>query len=236
MEQQDRNLSLCNLQKRNFLSLNLQGMGLQSCNLQERSLLSCKLQDSNSLSCNFQDRGLLSCHLHDRNFLSCNLQGRGLLSCKLQDRNFLSCNLHDRSFLTGKLRDVSNVRLNFRKFYCWWFGNLACGDLIGTNGIEKDLVHGPPGLVWGKGLVWLSVSEVLIWSGRETEGLVLVFMSFCSTLILSGGWWHGISSFFLILFEGKRWWGEFKIGLVVLAKSKPRGAFHHAAFVFALST
>ena len=31
--------------------------------------------------------------------------------------------------------------------------NLTCGDLIGTNGIEKDLVHGPPGLVWGKGLV-----------------------------------------------------------------------------------
>ena len=27
------------------------------------------------------------------------------------------------------------------------------GDLIGTNGIEKDLVHGPPGLVWGKELV-----------------------------------------------------------------------------------
>ena len=80
------------------------------------------------------------------------------------------------------------------------------------------------------------MSEVLIWSGRETEGLVLVFMSFCSTLILSGGWWHGISSFFLILFEGKRWHGEFKIGLIVSAKSKPRGAFQHAAFAFALST
>ena len=30
--------------------------------------------------------------------------------------------------------------------------------------------------------------------------------------------------------------GEFKIGLIVLAKSKPREAFHHAAFVFAQST
>ena len=58
----------------------------------------------------------------------------------------------------------------------------------------------------------------------------------CSTLIFSGGWWHGISSFFLILFEGKRWHGEFKIGLIVSAKSKPRGAFQHAAFAFALST
>ena len=69
------------------------------------------------------------------------------------------------------------------------------------------------------------MSEVLIWSGRETEGLVLVFMSFCSTLILSGGWWHGISSFFLILFVEKRRRGEFKIGLIVLADSKPKGHF-----------
>ena len=42
----------------------------------------------------------------------------------------------------------------------------------------------------------------------------------CITLTLSGGWWHGISFFFLILFEGKRRRGEFKIGLIVLAKSK----------------
>ena len=57
-----------------------------------------------------------------------------------------------------------------------------------------------------------------------------------STLIPSGGWWHKISTFFLILFEGKRRRGEFKIGLIVLVKLKPRGAFHHAAFVFALSS
>ena len=60
----------------------------------------------------------------------------------------------------------------------WTLGNLTCGDLIGTNGIEKDLVHGSPGLVWGKRLAWLSASEILIWSGRETEGLVLIFLSF----------------------------------------------------------
>ena len=42
--------------------------------------------------------------------------------------------------------------------------------------------------------------------------------------------------FFLTLFEGKRKRGEFKNGLNFLAKSKPRGAFHHAAFMFALST
>ena len=58
----------------------------------------------------------------------------------------------------------------------------------------------------------------------------------CSTLILSGESWHGISSFFLILFEGITRRGEFKIGMIVLTKSKPSGAFHHAAFVFALST
>ena len=61
--------------------------------------------------------------------------------------------MHDRNFLTGKLRAVSNARLNFRKSYLSRFRNLACGDLIGTNGIEKDLVDGSPGLVWGKGLV-----------------------------------------------------------------------------------
>ena len=133
------------------------------------------------------------------------------------------------------LRDASNARLNFRKSCLWWFRNHACGDLTGTNGIEKDMVHGPPGLVWGKGLVWLSVSEVLIWSGRKTRPSFDIFVV-CSTLILSGGWWRRIWSFFLILFEGKRRWGEFKIGLIVLAKSKPRGAFHHAAFMFALST
>ena len=63
-----------------------------------------------------------------------------------------------------------------------------------------------------------------------------IFDIFVVTLILSGGWWHRISSFFLILLEGKRRQGDFKIGLIVLAKSKPRGAFHHAAFVFGPST
>ena len=75
-------------------------------------------------------------------------------------------------------RDVSNARLNFRKSYMWSFTNPACGDLIGINRIEKNLVHEPSGLVLGKGLAWLSVSEVLIWSERETEGLVLIFLSF----------------------------------------------------------
>ena len=52
----------------------------------------------------------------------------------------------------------------------------------------------------------------------------------CSTLILSGGWWHRISSFFLILFKGKRRRGEFKIGLIVLAKSKPKGSISSCSF------
>ena len=49
-------------------------------------------------------------------------------------------------------RDVSNARLNFRKSYMWSFTNPACGDLIGINRIEKNLVHEPSGLVLGKGL------------------------------------------------------------------------------------
>ena len=56
---------------------------------------------------------------------------------------------------------------------------------------------------------------------RPSFGIFVV----CSTLILSGVWWHRVWSFFLILFEGKRRRGEFKIGLMVLDKSKPREAF-----------
>ena len=52
----------------------------------------------------------------------------------------------------------------------------------------------------------------------------------CITFILSGGWWHGISFFLLILFEGKKRRGEFKIGLVVLAKSKPKGSISSCSF------
>ena len=62
----------------------------------------------------------------------------------------------------------------------WALWNLSCGDLeimlvviwLELTGLKTT------GLVWGKGLVWLSVSEVFIWSGRETERLVLIFLSF----------------------------------------------------------
>ena len=36
--------------------------------------------------------------------------------------------------------------------------------------------------------------------------------------------------FFLILFDGKRRRGEFKIGLIVLAKSKPKGSISLCSF------
>ena len=36
--------------------------------------------------------------------------------------------------------------------------------------------------------------------------------------------------FFLILFEGKRRRDEFKIGLIVLAKSKPKGSISSCSF------
>ena len=36
--------------------------------------------------------------------------------------------------------------------------------------------------------------------------------------------------FFLILFKGKRRRGEFKIGLIVLAKSKPKGSISTCSF------
>ena len=47
--------------------------------------------------------------------------------------------------------DVVQTRANFKRFYLWSFKNPACGDFIGSNGIVKDQVHVPHGLVWGKG-------------------------------------------------------------------------------------
>ena len=135
-----------------------------------RSFASYNLQDSNIPLWNMQDSKLLSC----------NLQGSSFLLCNLEDSNFLWCNLHERNFVIENLVDGDIIVgwLNFGRSYLWWFRNLACCDLFGINRIEKELVHGPPGLVWGKVLVWLSVSKDLIWSGRETEGLVLIFLSF----------------------------------------------------------
>ena len=180
-----RNFPSYNLQGSSILSCNFQDSNILSCNMQDSKLLSRNLQDSSFLSCNLQDSGFVLCNLQNDSFLRCDLQDSSILSCNLHDRNFLSCNLQDknfpwcnRNFLTGKLKNVSNAGLNFRKSYLWWFRNLVCGDFIGTNEIETDLFHGSAGLAWGKGLVSLSVSEVLIWWGRETEGLVLIFLSF----------------------------------------------------------
>ena len=142
------------------------------------------------LSCSLQDRSLLLCKLHDSNSLSSNFQDSSTLSCNLQDRNFLPYNMHDMSFLIGNLirRDVVEPRLKFRRSYSWWFRDLACGGLIGSNGI--DSVHVPLGLVWGEGMVWLRVcvdcSDHLISSGRKTEGLVWYF---CSLQHFNCWWW-----------------------------------------------
>ena len=48
--------------------------------------------------------------------------------------------------------DVVQTRADFKRFYLWSFKNPACGDFIGSNGIVKDQVHVPHGLVWGKEL------------------------------------------------------------------------------------
>ena len=131
-------------------------------------------------------RCLLPCNLQDRSLLSCKLLDSNFLLCKLQDSSFLSYNLHDRNFLRGYLinREVAEARLNFRRSYLWWFRNLACVDLSGNNGIQNEPVDVSPGLVWGEGMVWLSVcvdcSDPLISSGRVKEGLVLIFFKFAA--------------------------------------------------------
>ena len=72
----------------------------------------------------------------------------------------------------------------------WWFRNLACGDLIGNNGIQNEPVDVPPGLVWGEGMVWLSVCG-LQWSSNiigESERMPSFdIFQVCSTLIVGGG-------------------------------------------------
>ena len=95
--------------------------------------------------------------------------------------------------------NVVEARLNFRRPYLRWFRNFTCGDLIGNNGIEKDPVHAPPGLVWGEGMVWLSVCG-LQWSfniirERDRRPSFDIFVV-CSTLIAGGGQWHGGKSSF----------------------------------------
>ena len=144
-----------------------------SCNLQDSSILSWNLQDRNLSLYNLQKTNFLLFNLEGRCLLPCNLQDSGFLSCRLRDSSFLSCNLHDRNFLRGNLmhKDVAEARLDFRRFYLWWFRNLACGDLTGNNGIQNEPVDLPPGLVWGEGMVWLSVCG-LQWSSniiRESE-------------------------------------------------------------------
>ena len=166
--------------------------------------LSCNLRDSNFLSCNLQSKGLLSCravHMIGTSYRAicgvavcyraicrigisyraiCKVGACYRAICIIRISYCAICKVGAcyRTMCKIGFWNVNNARLIVRKSYLWWFTNLAGGDLVGTNGIEKDLVHGPPGLVWGKGLAWLSVSEVLIWLGRETEGLVLIFLSF----------------------------------------------------------
>ena len=167
-----------------------------SCSLQDRSLLSCKVQAAGLLLSILQDSNFLLCYLENNSFLSCNVQDSSFQSCNLQDGNFLLCNLHDRNFVIENLvdGDVVEAGLNLGRSYLWWFRNLACGNLIGTKGIENGLIHGSSGLASKQGLVWLSVSGVLIWSGRKTVGLVSIFLSFA---VLNSWWWVVAWRFYL---------------------------------------
>ena len=57
--------------------------------------------------------------------------------------------------------DVVEAALDFRRSYLWGFRNLAYGDLIGSNVIEKKPVPVPPGLVWGEWLMLFCVCGAL---------------------------------------------------------------------------
>ena len=117
---------------------------------------------------------------------------RAICNGKLQDSSFSLCNLHDRNFLKGNLvyGYVAEARSSFRRFYLWWFRNLACGDLIGNNWIQNEQVDVPLGLVWGEAMVWLSVCG-LQWSsnifGESERRPTFDIFQVCSTLIVGGG-------------------------------------------------
>ena len=86
----------------------------------------------------------------------------------------------------------------------WTLGNLTCGDLEILTCLEKraSVIK----CEWFFDLV----------RERDRKPSFDIFVV-CGTLILSGGWWHGISSFFSDITRGAgRWRGEFKIGLIVL--------------------
>ena len=51
-------------------------------------------------------------------------------------------------------KDVVEIRLNCKKSSFWWFGNPVCGELTGSNRIEKDQGHVSARLVWGKRTEW----------------------------------------------------------------------------------
>ena len=72
----------------------------------------------------------------------------------------------------------------------WTLGNLTCGDLEILTCLEKraSVIK----CEWFFDLV----------RERDRKPSFDIFVV-CGTLILSGGWWHGISSFFLILLEGR---------------------------------
>ena len=69
---------------------------------------------------------------------------------------------------------------NCEKSYLWWFRNLACGDLTGSNQIKKDQFGVPPGLAWTKGrgrLVWFSVCEAPLddWGNDGSGGVFFTY-------------------------------------------------------------
>ena len=141
-------------------------------------------------ACSLRDRGLLLC--------GCGILAFYRVGCWIAVPYRAICTIFF-FFLCGHpappaakypiLIDVAETRLNFRRSYLWWFRNLACGDLIGNNGIQNEPVDVPPGLVWGEGMVWLSVRG-LQWSsniiGESERRASFDILQVCSTLMGSG--------------------------------------------------
>ena len=83
-------------------------------------------------------------------------------------------------------KEVVEALSNYKKYYFWWYGNLACGDATGSNQIEKGQARVSPRPVWekrGEWTVWFRVFGALL-DDWASSGYVTVLFA-CGECVFS---------------------------------------------------